>query len=263
MIQPPAYKSVGVGPRTVVFLHGIGGNRHSFDDQLPYFASGWRAVAWDMPGYGDSRHTGPLSFALLADALAALVDKLKAPRVAVVGHSLGGMIAQEFAARYPNRLSALVLFATSAAFGGKDDTFKNQFLAARLAPLDRGLTPADFAADVVGPMFGDATSAEIKARAVASMAAIKPDAYRAAVNCIVTFDRRAELKNIKCPTLVLAAERDPLAPPKSMQRMAADIPGARFETLPGVGHLANFEAPSLFNATVRTFLDTAIAKRSA
>lgn len=262
-MQAPVYKTVGIGPRTVVFLHGIGGNRHSFDDQLPFFASGWRAVAWDMPGYGDSRHSGPLSFALLADALAALIDKLKVPRVAVVGHSLGGMIAQEFAARYPQRLSSLVLFATSAAFGGKDDTFKNQFLAARLAPLDRGLKPADFAADVVAPMFGDATSAEIKARAVASMAAIHPDAYRAAVNCIVTFDRRADLKNITVPTLVLAAERDQLAPPKSMQRMAADIPGAVFETLPGVGHLANFEAPELFNATVRKFLDTAIAKRSA
>lgn len=263
MILAPVHKSIGVGPRTVVFLHGIGGNRHSFDDQLPFFVSGWRAVAWDMPGYGDSHHRGPLSFALLADALAALLDKLKVPRAAVVGHSLGGMIAQEFAARHPNRLSSLVLFATSAAFGDKDDSFKNQFLAARLAPLDRGLTPKDFAADVVAPMFGEGTSAETKARAVASMAAIQADAYRAAVNCIVTFDRRADLKNIKVPTLVLAAERDPLAPPKSMQRMAADIPGAQFITLPGVGHLANFEAPALFNTTVKKFLDTAIAKRSA
>src|SRR5689334_25262994 len=94
-VPTPSYASAGSGPRTVLFLHGIGGNRDSFADELPRLAKAWRALAWDMPGYGASPPIAPLTFAALAQAVVAVLDAEGVEKTVLVGHSLGGMIAQE------------------------------------------------------------------------------------------------------------------------------------------------------------------------
>ena len=71
----PAGKWMGEGP-LLLFLHGIGGNKDVFDQQLPAFADGWRTAAWDMPGYGESELQGEMTFELLADSVAQLLDDL-------------------------------------------------------------------------------------------------------------------------------------------------------------------------------------------
>ncbi|MEQ8697047.1 MAG: alpha/beta hydrolase [Bauldia litoralis] len=253
-MRAPAYKKAGQGDRTVLFLHGIGGNQQSFDTQLAALPDGWRGLAWDMPGYGGSDPLPAMTFESLAASAIALLDDADAGTAVILGHSMGGMIAQEIAMRHPDRVAGLVLFATTPAFGGRDDSFKQRFLADRLAPLDAGKTPADIAPSLVGGMFGPATPEPVKALAAASMAAIPASAYRAALECIVTFDRRANLDRIACPTLVLAAEDDTLSPPKTMEKMAGRIPGAVYRCLAGVGHLANFEDPAAFNAVLTDFL---------
>jgi pimeloyl-ACP methyl ester carboxylesterase len=174
----------------------------------------------------------------------------------LVGHSLGGMIAQETAARFPERVAGLVLFATSAAFGGKDDTFKNEFLAQRLAPLEAGKAMPEIAEELTKGLFGPNPPESARRRAIASMGAIPPSAYRAALECIVTFNRTDDLARIACPTLVLAAEHDRLAPPKTMERMAARIPGAAYRCIAGAGHLANFEQTAAFATVLDDFLAT-------
>ncbi len=255
----PAYTLAGPtrdegGDRLLLLLHGIGGNNQSFADLMADLPDGWRAAAWDMPGYGDSAPLDEMTFDSLAQAAVAVIDDLGAERATVLGHSMGGMIAQEIAARHPDRLDGLILFATTPAFGGRDESFKDRFLADRLAPLDAGKTPADIAPLLVGGMFGDATSQTAKDQAAASMAAVPASAYRQALTCIVTFNRIAELSSISCPTLVLAAEKDALAPPKTMTRLAGKIPGAKYTCLAGLGHLANFEDPPAFNQALGGFL---------
>jgi len=256
-VSRPAYAFGGSGPRTVLFLHGIGGNRDSFIDQLPRLTRDWRALSWDMPGYGISPAIEPpLTFEALAESVITVLDAEGADGAVLVGHSLGGMIAQETAARFPQRVAGLVLFATSAAFGGKDDKFKDEFLAQRLAPLDAGKTMPEIAEELTKGLFGPNPPDDARRRAVASMAAIAPEAYRAALRCIVDFNRTDDLARIACPTLVLAAEHDRLAPPKTMERMAARIPGARYRCIAGAGHLANFEQPAAFAAALDEFLAT-------
>ncbi len=255
-VPTPSYAAAGTGPRTVLFLHGIGGNRDSFAADLPRLAQAWRALAWDMPGYGASPPILPLTFEALAQAVIAVLDAESADKAVLVGHSLGGMIAQETAARFPRRVSGLVLFATSAAFGGKDDAFKTEFLAQRLAPLEAGKTMPDIAEDLTKALLGPSPPEAARRRAIASMGAIPEASYRAALECIVTFDRRADLARIACPALALAAEHDRLAPPKTMERMAARIPGAAYRSLAGTGHLANFEEPAAFAAVIDEFLAT-------
>lgn len=252
----PAYAAAGTGPRTILFLHGIGGNRDSFADELPRLAPRWRALSWDMPGYGQSTAIDPLSFEILAEAAIAVLDAERVEKAVLVGHSLGGMIAQETVARFPQRVSGLVLFATTAAFGGRDDKFKNDFLAQRLAPLDAGKAMPDIAEELTRGLFAPNPPEAARRRAIASMGVIAPAAYRAALRCIVNFNRADDLARITCPTLVLAAEHDRLSPPKTMERMAERIPGARYRCLPGAGHLANFEQPAAFDAALDDFLAT-------
>jgi len=254
MTPLPACAERGEGARTVVFLHGIGADHRVFDDQLETFAKGGRALAWDMPGYGDSPPLAAMTFEGLAEALRALLDERRVERGVIVGHSMGGMIAQELAARHPERVAALALVATSAAFGG-DGEWQRRFLADRLRPLDEGKTPADIAPALVRGMIGDDPDPRAIDRAVACMSSVPAKTYRAALHALVTFDRRASLAAIRCPTLVLAGERDRVASPAVMQRMAEAISGARYRMLAGVGHLANLERPAAFDAALAEFLD--------
>jgi 3-oxoadipate enol-lactonase len=251
----PACVERGRGTRTLVFLHGIGADHRAFDDQLERFAPGARAIAWDMPGYGGSPALENMTFPALAAALVALLDARRVERAVVVGHSMGGMVAQELVARRADRIAALVLVATSPAFGGRDGDWQRRFLADRLRPLDEGKGPADLAPVLVRGMVGDDPDPRGVARAVEYMSAVPTATYRAALQCLVTFDRRASLHEIRCPTLALAGERDRVASPAVVERMAREIPGANYRVLPGVGHLANLEQPTLFDATLGAFLD--------
>ncbi len=250
----PACIEAGAGPDTALFLHGIGGDSGSFADNLPALPEGWRGLAWDAPGYGASAPLAEMTFETLAAAAVRLLDAQRVRRAVIVGHSMGGMIAQEIAARYPDRVQGLVLFATTPAFGGRDPTFKIAFLADRLAPLNRGLTPADLAPDLMAALFDGRASPETVQRAVDIMGRISVATSRQALHCIVDFDRMDDLARIACPTLVLAAELDKLAPPRTMERMAGAIPGARYRCIAGAGHLANMEDPAAFNAEIGGFL---------
>lgn len=230
---------------TLVTVHGIGGACWGpFKADLPWF----------LPGYGGTRMLAETSFAAWAQALAAALDARGLGQVDLLGHSIGGMVAQEFALTYPERVRRLVLYATTPAFGGRDPAFAQQFLADRLAPLQAGKTMRELGEQSIAGMLGATASDAARAEVVEAMASTPPEAYIATVTTLTSFNRIAELPRIACPTLLLAGERDPLAPVKTMQRMADAIPDARLAVLPQGGHLAHLEYPAEFAAAVRGFL---------
>ncbi len=244
-----AFLEWGDGP-PVVMLHGIGGAAHLWKATargLP----GRRVLAWNQPGYGGNPLIAPLSFPALADVLAAQLD---APAVDLVGHSMGGMIAMEFALRHPARVRRLVLYATTPAFGGRDPAFAEQFMAARLGPLDAGRSMAECAAALAGGMCGPGADPAAEPAAIAAMAEVPEASYRATLACLATFDRRADIVGIASPTLCLAGELDRAAPARTMQRMAEAIPGAACVVIEGGGHLLHLERPGVFQAALRRFL---------
>src|SRR6266404_279193 len=254
MRRAPSCIAVGDKGPAVLFLHGIGGDAECFRPQLAHFGRVFRAVAWNMPGYGGTDLLPQTNFSSLADAVAALLDSRGIARVHLVGHSLGGMIAQEFAMRHPGSLASLTLSGTTAAFGRPDGDFQRDFIRQRLAPLEAGKAMADLAARLVGGLIGPAPDPEGMAIALASMSRVPPETYRAALECLVAFDRRDALRRIAVPTLLIAGAADTTAPAAVMERMAAKIPGARFITIPGAGHLANLEQPKAFNRVLEEFL---------
>jgi pimeloyl-ACP methyl ester carboxylesterase len=198
----------------------------------------------------------PYTFEMLARALERLIDRI-APRQAILlGHSMGGMVALEACAWFPKKIAGLILSGSSPAFGKADGAWQQAFLRQRLEPLDQGKTLADLAPHLVRNLIGIDPDPAGVALATKVMSAVPASTYRAALTALVSFDRRALLPSIQVPTLALAGAEDQTAPPAVMQKMAQRIPGARYERLPGAGHIANVEQPEAFNRTVLDFLDT-------
>jgi 3-oxoadipate enol-lactonase len=247
-------------PIAVVFLHGIGGGAAIWTPQLTSFAhAGYEPVALDLPGYGARPPVDAMTFDDLAADVEREIAERSLGRPVLVGHSMGGMLVQTMLRRRPDGYRAAVLSATSPAFGDPNGDFQKKFVADRLAPLDAGRTMADMARAAVQNMMGPIPDAAGRALATQIMAAASARTYRAAVLCLVHFDERANLAHIRMPVLCLAGEHDRNAPPKVLERMAAKIPGAAYACLAGVGHLANLEAPEVFDRTVMDFLERALA----
>ena len=254
----PHFTTLGTGP-TVLMLHGIGGGHLAFAPQVETLAScGYRAVAWDMPGYGHSAPIEPYTFKGLAESCIRLIEALTQHqtdrRVALLGHSMGGMVAQEVVARRPDLVRQLILCGTSPSFGKPDGDWQQDFIRQRTAPLDAGQTMAEMAEVLVPQMIGPGSLPEGVRLAVHCMGQVNPSTYRRALECIVTFDRRANLGNIHAPTLLLAGEHDKNAPPAVMQKMARAILGSTYLEMKGIGHLMNLEAPEEFDQLVLNFL---------
>lgn len=258
---PPVFAWVDNGARDadgrppVVLLHGIGGGKAQWAPQLRQFAAaGWRAVAWDMPGYGESAAPGEFTFAALAASLETLLDQLGLPRAVLVGHSMGGMVALEACARFPARIAGLVLACTSPRFGSSDGAWQKGFVGERVAALDAGRGMRGLAIEQVPTMMTRTATREARDAAVEVMSAVPEPTYRRALECLLTFDRRDVLPLISVPTLVLAAAADTQAPPAVMEKMASRIQDCEYAVLPDCAHLANFERPDLFADAVCEFL---------
>ncbi len=230
---------------SAVLLHGIGGP--SWGDLVP------GALDWPLPGFGSTAPLPRMTFPALSLALRDALDARGIDKATLVGHSMGGMVAQDFAATFPDRVAKLVLYGTTPAFGGRDPAFAEAFLQARLGPLEgRGM--AEAAHDMLAGVFAEGADPEAMPKAAAAMAAIPEAVYRETLRCLTTFDRRADLPRIAAPTLLISGELDQAAPAKTMRRMAEAIPGARIVVVPGAGHMVHLEQPRAFRAALFPFL---------
>ena len=238
----------------VLCLHGIGGDHTSFADQLAQLGER-RVIAWNMPGYGGSDPMVQMDFAALSGAVIALLDELGIEDVHLVGQSIGGMIAQEVAIRVPTRVASLGLIATTPAFGGRDDSFKQAFVTVRLGPLDAGVDMATMAEQAIPAIIGPSASADMRQIAVEAMGRIDETAFRQVISCLVTFNRRADQHRITQPCCLIAGSHDTNSPARIMAKMADGLANATFHIVDQAGHLVNSEYPDIVNAMLTDFFD--------
>jgi pimeloyl-ACP methyl ester carboxylesterase len=241
--------------QAVLFIHGIGGGGRVWAGQMASFAAaGFAPLAPDLPGYGGRPPVTAMDFEALAEDTEAFLARRDGHQPVLVGHSMGGMVAQTMLRRRPHAYAAAVLACTSPAFGNADGKFQRTFVADRLHPLDAGTTMSELAPAMVDRMMAPRPNPAGRALAVEVMRSVPADTYRAAVRCLAAFDERANLARIAIPVLCVAGESDANAPPAVVQRMASKIPGARYVCLPNVGHLPSLEAPQAFDAAILAFL---------
>ena len=249
------YEIDGDGPETIVLINGLADDCTTWAGQLPDFhAAGYRVLRFDNRGIGkSSRPKGPYTTGLMAQDAKALIDALKLKDFHLVGVSMGGMIAQEYALAYPDDLRSLTLCCTYAAPGP---------FSSRMYKLWRDMAPVMGVPTVMRDvtLWGftqdffwnhEATLKEFEA----GMANLDQsvEAYLAQLHSIEVHDTRSRLKNLKVPTLVLAGADDILIPMNLLQELHALIPGAEFATAKG-GHCFLWEFPKPFNDAVLGFV---------
>ena len=244
-----AWREAGDGP-PLLLLHGLGGTRLAWEPQLAGLSDRFRVAAWDLPGYGES---APLDEAHTFQALAAAVgrwaDALDVSSFHLCGISMGGMIAQYAAVALPGRVRSLTLLSTSPKFG-LDGTDPDEWRARRLAPLDAGQQPGDFAERVLTSLAGPSITPEAFQQQVAAMQRITAAGLRRSVECLVHHDTRALLGSIDVPTLLLVGELDDETPPAYTQALHDGIAGSTMTVIPGAGHLLSAEAPAAVNEAI-------------
>jgi 3-oxoadipate enol-lactonase len=250
-----AVDRLGQGP-LVVFLHGIGGNRTNWHDQLPAVAVHFHAVAWDARGYGLSEdYEGPLATRDFCDDLLRLIDHFKTDTAHLVGLSMGASIIQDFYAYHADRVASMVLADTRPGFEAAfDPVAREEFLRLRLEPLRAGKEPVDIAPAVARSLMGARAGDDVYQRLIASMAALHKASYIKAIEARGTWQPVFVPDAVRVPTLVLVGEEDRLTPPAMAKTIADAIPGARLAVIPTAGHLSNIEQPALFNRLILDFL---------
>ena len=245
----------GAGKGTIVLINGLADDLLSWGFQTPALVeAGYRVLSFDNRGIGKSdRPAGPYSSKQMAADAKALVDHLGITGFHLMGVSMGGMIAEEYAIAYPGDLKSLTLGCTY----GKADAFC-QTMFAFWADLAKKVSVPFVMRDVAlwaftGPFFTErpADAAEF----AAAMASLDQsvDTYLAQLAVIQDHDATDRLGQIKVPTLVLAGEEDILIPVRLSKQLQAAIPGARWKTVPG-GHACLWESPDPFNAAFLDFV---------
>ena len=246
---------VGPAPRLAVsvagegnlllFLHGIRGNRRNWTRQVEFFSRHFKAAAWDARGYGDSDdYDGALRFEDFTADVLRVADHFKAAKLHLVGLSMGGRIARNFALRHPGRLRSLVLAGTSPGFDALSGDDLKRFVAER-----RIATP-----ESVRRLLGSRAVPGAYENLLDSVQRVHQASFEKTLEASVAQDRAAPIEQIRVPTLVITGDEDKVYAPQLSKDMARRIPGAELVVLKGVGHLSNLEQPEEFNQAVLQFL---------
>jgi len=250
----------------LLFLHGIGGNRTNWHEQLEFFATRYRAVAMDVRGWGLSEdYDGALDFDAVADDIVRVLASLGAPSCHVVGLSMGGLIAQHLLWRHPRAVLSAVFADTSAGPGEEHDAqWIEEFLRLRKAPLLAGKTPADIAPTVAKSLSVPGAPESSFLRLQASIAALHKDSYLKALDYVSNYRRKLDHASVTVPVHVMVGELDQLTPLERAQSLAGRFGNCRVDVVPGAGHLSNMDNPQAFNRQLDAFLrSVATAGRAA
>jgi aminoacrylate hydrolase len=248
------YEEAGVGP-PLLLVPGLSGLGSFWSAQMAHFAMEYRVVTHDHRGAGHSTHSRiRYSVEQMAEDVLRLMDKLGIDRAHFVGHSTGGAIGQVIAQDHPHRLRTLVL---SATWSGPDPWFRRLFESRKEVLLACGVeaylrASALFLFPPWWVSANDAALAESHRQALATAPPAEVIASR--IDAILRFDRRARLRGIAVPTLVIVAADDMVTPRYYSIDLAERIPHARLVVLDAGGHFAPQVAAPAFNAAVAAFL---------
>ena len=242
--------------RTLVLLHAFPLSAEMWNPQLSGSWPGWRLVAPDYRGFGQSwaAGSGAASMNDLAGDVIDLLDALHVHEAVIAGCSMGGYVAFELLGSAPNYATGVILIDTRAT--GDTDEGK----AGRRKMLDtvRERGAAAVADEMTPKLLGETTRRErpdLVKHVHAAIAGASADAIAMAVTAMMNRkDMMPLLNQLSIPALVMTGSEDALIPPAASEQMQGAIKGARLATIAGAGHLPNLEQPRAFDAELQQFL---------
>ncbi|MCU1644973.1 MAG: alpha/beta hydrolase [Nocardia sp.] len=241
---------------TLFLLHGAYGSKEYW---LPLIddvtRAGYRVVAWDAPGYGISPLPSDPSIETYAQAALDLIDAVGTGRNVVLGHSMGGLVAQRIQRLAPHRTDGLILSATVHTYNHSGPEWQEEFQRTRVAPLTQGRPISDYAPELLRSMMGPGAHGPAVDLVLQTVRRMNSEHFLAAMRAVAQYDDPDVLPGIVVPTLLLAGSLDTTCPPHVMSRMAAAIPDARYVELPDCGHFGWAEAPASYARHVIDHLD--------
>lgn len=261
------YRTAGSGP-AILLVHGIAGRAENWDPIIPALAREHTVIAPDLPGHGLSgKPPGDYSIGALASAMRDLLVYLGHERATVIGHSLGGGVAMQYAYMFPERCERLVLMSS----GGLGPDVSPILRAAALPGADLFLTLTAGAATAVGAPVGRALGriglrpspdvAEV-ARGFASLADAETRmAFLSTLRAVIgTKGQRVDASNrlylaAEMPTLIVWGADDPIIPAHHGERAHAAMPGSRLRVFEGAGHMPHFDAPTAIAEALLEFIE--------
>lgn len=229
----------------VIFVHGAAGMHRHWLSQVHALRNTARAVAVDLPGHGKSDPPGRSTVGDYADVIVRVLDALGFDRAVIVGHSMGGAIAQTLALAHADRVAGLGLVGTGARL--------------RVLPqiLDGVITPSEFEKTcqlVVANSFATPLDPDMRRRAEEEFRACPPQVTHDDFGACNAFDVMSCLAEIHAPTLVVCGTEDRMTPLKYSEFLAAKIPAARLVVVPGGGHNVMIEKADEVNGALLDFL---------
>ncbi len=254
------YEIAGNGP-ALVLIEGLGVATWFWEKQQPAFARHFTTIVYDNRGVGKSeKPPGPYSIRMMADDLAGLLDSLKISKAHLLGVSMGGFIAQDFALRYPQKVDRLILVSTSA--GGPDHAPMAPEVLQTMFATDG--SPRELARRKLALAYSGAFMAinEIEHLIDLRLANLQPPhAYVAQATAGASFNLSDQVRQIQARCLILAATGDKLVPVANAHNLVKKIPNSRLKIYEGYGHQFFVEIPEAFNREVIDFLSSASPAR--
>ena len=259
------YAEVGEGP-VLLLVHGLGGSYENWAEVIEPLARTHTVIAPDLPGHGTSAGGGDYSVGALASSLRDLLFALGKDRATLVGHSLGGGVAMQFAYQFPEMVERLVLVSS----GGLGPEVSFVLRAASLPGADLFIAVTADVGRRVGPLVGHALSA-IGLRPNADVAEVlhgygtlvdpeRRTAFLATVRAVIGIGGQQVAATDRLylaeavPVLIVWGAADRIIPASHGEDAHRHIPGSRLEVFEDVGHLPQIEAPLRFVLTLERFL---------
>jgi 3-oxoadipate enol-lactonase len=242
----------GNGP-PLVFMHGLGWDHTLWRPAMAKFSAGYRVVAADTRGHGLSdKPAGPYSIDLFAADWHGVIRELGLQRPCIVGFSQGGMAAQVMASQHPEEIGPLFLVSTAC----RSDPSVRDKLEERIkqAQIDGPVGAARMAAKSIFSAGFAAAHPKVIEDFIAWRAAMEQPPLVHATRAGYGFDVSSRLKGVRVPAKVVYGEEDTLTPPAVVKQVAAALPAAELEGVPGAGHMIPVEQPDTFHRILSSFL---------